>query len=452
MGEQAEWIAAALRWLEQVSQIALGWLSSPAAWSQFALLALAYVLATLISARLSVAVTRLLDPPTDATGSVARARRFILLFLPLMLPLVAYALTAMGEGVTRSMFGSGEVIAFGKRVFLFLAARALVGQIITDPFLKLLGKYVLIPVAALYAVGLLDELTLWLAGNRIELGSIQFSALALARGLIAGSLLFWLGSWSNRQSATYIKSQRDLRPATRELAVKAAEIVIYGAAFLLLMSIMGIDLTVIAVLGGALGVGIGLGLQQIAANFISGIILLIERSIHIGNFIELEDGRMGTLKELNMRSATLETFDGKEIMVPNEKFITGVFVNWTRDDPRQRYEVKFSVSYDTDIEKVPALIEAAVAAHPGVLAEPEAPDCELRGFGDSGIDFAVEFWISGVDDGRSRISSGVLFAIWRTLRDNGISIPYPQREIRIHGDGPRIELRRLPEKEGGKSG
>lgn len=431
MGEQAEWIAAALRWLEQVSQIALGWLSSPAAWSQFALLALAYVLATLISARLSVAVTRLLSPPADATGSVAQARRFILLFLPLMLPLVAYALTAMGEGVTRSMFGSGEVIAFGKRVFLFLAARALVWQVITDPFLKLLGKYVLIPVAALYAVGLLDELTQWLAGNRIELGSIQFSALALARGLIAGSLLFWLGSWSNRQSATYIKSQRDLRPATRELAVKAAEIVIYGAAFLLLMSIMGIDLTVIAVLGGALGVGIGLGLQQIAANFISGIILLVEGQTTVGDYVELDGGEKGTIVKMTARACVLETFDGKWIVVPNEHFITSRVINYSDQGSANRYEAAFSVSYDTDINRVPEIIEKAVAALPFVLSHPDGPDCELSGFGESSVDFVLEYWVHGIDDGANKYKSPVLFAIWNALKAEGIEMPFPQRVVHL---------------------
>ena len=136
-----------------------------------------------------------------------------------------------------------------------------------------------------------------------------------------------------------------------------------------------------------------------------------------------------------MRSTTLETYDGKEIMLPNEKFITTTFVNWTRDDPRQRYEVDFTVAYDTDIEPLPELICKAVAQHPQVLDDPEPVDVELRGFGDHGIKFAVEFWADGIDDGKNKFSSDVLFIIWRTLRDNKISIPFPQREVRIIGDG-----------------
>ena len=133
---------------------------------------------------------------------------------------------------------------------------------LTERFLNLLGRYILLPVATLHALGVLDDVTQWLDEAQVSLGNIQFSALALIRGGIAAAILFWLGGWSNRQSAEYIRAQEELRPATRELARKTAEVAIFGAAFLLLMSIMGIDLTAVAVLGGALGVGIGLGLQQ----------------------------------------------------------------------------------------------------------------------------------------------------------------------------------------------
>ncbi|MFN7223230.1 MAG: mechanosensitive ion channel family protein [Paracoccaceae bacterium] len=431
MDGQSEAITQALNWLDQAGQIALGWLLSPAAWSQFALLALAYLLARVIAGRLSVVLTRLLMPKDSAQGLFATARRFSLRFLPLLLPLIAYALTAGGESLTRSMFGSGEVIAFGKRLFLFLAARALVSHVLTDTFLHLLGKYVLIPVAALYALGVLDEITLALAETRVELGNIQFSALSLIRGVIAGSLLFWLGTWSNRQSASYIKSQQDLRPATRELAVKAVEIMIFGAAFLLLMSIMGIDLTAIAVLGGALGVGIGLGLQQIAANFISGIILLIEGQTTVGDYVELDGGEKGTIVKMTARACVLETFDGKWIVVPNEHFITSRVINYSDQGSANRYEAEFSVSYDTDINRVPDIIKAAVARLPFVLQKPDGPDCELNGFGESSVDFVVEYWVNGIDDGLHKYKSDVLFAIWNALKVEGIEMPFPQRVVHL---------------------
>jgi len=414
----------------------LGWATSPAAWSQLALLAASYLAARLLTRRLLPMVQPWLEPKPGATGIMADVRRFALKFLPLILPLLAYGLTAVGEGLTRAAFGQGEVIAFGKRVFLFLAARSLVRDVLPAGFLNALGRYVLIPVAALYALGILDDVTLWLDEAQVRLGNIQFSVLALIRGAIAGAVLFWLGGWSNRQSADYIRSQEELRPATRELARKTAEIAIFGAAFLLLMSIMGIDLTAVAVLGGALGVGVGLGLQQIAANFVSGIILLLEGQTTVGDYVELDGGETGTIVKMTARACVLETFDGKWIVVPNEHFITTRVVNYSDQGSANRYEAAFSVSYDTDINRVPEIIETAVAALPFVLAEPDGPDCELRSFGESSVDFAVEYWVNGIDDGRNKYGSPVLFAIWNALKAEGIEMPFPQRVVHLKTDAP----------------
>jgi small-conductance mechanosensitive channel len=432
MNGQGDFAATLTVWAHQAGEIALGWLSSPAAWSQFGLLAVAYLVARLATARATPIVIRLLDPAAKP-GPLANGRRFALRFVPLMLPLVAYGLTAMGEEVTRATFGSGEVIAFGKRVFIFLAARIFVREVLTDSFLRLLGKYVLIPVAALYVLGVLDDITQRLDETVIALGNIRFSVLALIRGVIAGAVLFWLGSWSNRQSASYIKAQDELRPATRELAVKAVEVMIFGAAFLLLLSIMGIDLTAVAVLGGALGVGIGLGLQQIAANFVSGIILLIEGQTTVGDYVELDGGERGTIVKMTARACILETFDGRWIVVPNDHFITTRVVNYSDQGSANRYEAPFSVSYDTDINRVPEIIETAVAALPFVLKDPDGPDCELRGFGESSVDFAVEYWVAGIDDGKNKYASQVNFAIWNALRAAGIEMPYPHRVIEVKG-------------------
>ena len=431
MADQSDMIQKAVGWLDQAAGIAMGWLLSPAAWSQFGLLAAAYLIARLADGRLSPLLRRLLTPPEGKTGLIATSRLFALRFLPLMLPLLAYALTAGGETVTRSLFGSGEVIAFGKRVFLFLAARQFVSKVLTDRFLNLLGRYVLIPVAALYALGILDDITVKLDETVVALGNIQFSVLSLIRGAIAGSLLFWLGSWSNRQSADYIKKQDELRPATRELAVKAAELAIFGAAFLLLMSIMGIDLTAVAVLGGALGVGVGLGLQQIAANFVSGVILLIEGETTVGDYVVLDGGEAGKIIKMTARACVLETFDGRQILVPNEHFITTRVVNYSSDTSPNRYEAAFSVSYDTDMNAVPAIVERAVAALPFILQVPDGPDCALKAFGESAVDFSVEFWVSGVDGGKNKYMSPVMFAIWNALKEAGIEMPYPQRVVHM---------------------
>ena len=422
---------------ETFRDIAIEWATSPAAWSQFALLIVSFLLAVVVARRLSKIFTRLLTPAEDAVGLIADTRRFALTVLPLMLPLIAYGFTAIGEGIVRSLFESGEVIAFGKRVFLFLAARRLVDHVLTSPFLKFLGKFVLIPIAALYALGLLGTASEALTNLRVNIGNISFSAMAVIRGLIAGSILFWLGQVSNEQSNSFINKQEAMRPATRQLAGKTAEIAIFGVAFLLLMNIMGINLSTLAVLGGAIGVGLGFGLQKIASNFISGVILLLEGQATVGDYVELDGGEAGTIVKMTARATFLETFDGKWIVVPNEDFITTRVVNYSDSGSANRYEVDFSVSYDTDINKIPDMIQAAVLKHPEVLREPEMPDVELRGFGDSGIDFGVEFWVNGIDDGKNKYASDVLFLIWNALKENDIEIPYPHRVVEIKGGLPQ---------------
>ena len=414
-------------------EVAQGWLLSPAAWSQFALLIAAWLLAVLISRRLRPALARMLTPAEGQANVVARARRFALLFLPLLLPLLAWALTGIGEGVTRSLFGSGAVIAFGKRVFLFLAVYALVRDILRDPFLRLLGRYILLPVAALYALGLLDDVADRLRATVVPLGNMSFDLLWLLQGVVVGGVIFWLGRWSNEQTVSYIQKQAEMRPATRQLAAKAVEIAIFGAAFLILMNIMGISLTSLAVLGGAIGVGLGFGLQKIASNYISGLILLLEGQATVGDFVELDGGEAGTIVKTTARAMILETFDGRWIVVPNEDFITTRVVNYSDAGSANRYEAPFSVSYDVDINIIPDIVEKAVATHPGVLSKPYPPDCELRAFGDSGVEFAVEFWVNGLDDGKNKYTSDVLFLIWNALKAHDIEIPFPQRVVHHKG-------------------
>jgi potassium efflux system protein len=418
-------------------EIALGWLLSPAAWSQFALLILAYFAAVVLTRRIRPVLTRVLTPPEESISLLSRLRRGVLMAVPLLLPVLAYMFAAIGEQVTRSIFGTGTVIAFGKGVFLFLAARVLVRDIVSDPFLKLLGRYVLLPVVALYAVGLLDLLTERLDNTIVSLGNISFSVMALLRGVIAGALLFWLGRWSNDQSAAYINKQQEMRPATRQLAAKAAELLIFGLAFILLMNIMGVPLTSLAVLGGAIGVGLGFGLQKIASNYISGVILLLEGQATVGDYVELDNGEAGTIVKTTARAMILETFDGRWIVVPNEDFITTRVINYSDQGSANRLDVAFSVSYDTDINLVPDIIVEAVSKHPGVLKVPEPPDVELRGFGDSGIDFGVEFWVNGIDDGKNKYASDVLFLIWNALKEHNIEIPYPHRVVELRNAPPK---------------
>lgn len=427
----------ALIYLQQGYDIAFQWLTSAAAWSQFGLLVVAFLAAFYLRKKLAPAFEKLLTPDEKQSGIFAQTLRFGLLFLPLLLPLLAYAFTAVGEQITRSIFGSGAVIAFGKRLFILLAARILIRDIIYSPFLKVLGKYILLPIAVIYALGLFGPATVFLADTNVVIGNINFSLLTITRGVVFGGVIFWLGRWSNDRGAEYIRAQKEMRIPTRELATKAIELVIFGACFLLLMNILGLNLSALAFIGGAVGVGLGFGLQKIAANFISGIILLLEGQATVGDYVELDGGQQGTIIKMLSRATILETFDGKWIVVPNEDFITTRITNWSDAGSGNRYEVDFSVAYDTDINKVPAIIEKAVSTHTSVLQKPEGPDCELRGFGDSGVDFCVEFWVGGIDDGKNKYTSDVLFLIWNALKKNNIEIPYPHRVVEFKGDFPK---------------
>ena len=182
-----------LGYVETIYQIAVTWLLSPAAWSQFVILLVAYILAVIITRRFNPIIAALIAPAEEADNPIATARRFVLQFMPLILPLLAYALTGIGESVTRSVFGSGAVLAFGKRVFLFLAIRTFAKDMLSDPLLKLLGKFVLIPVGALYALGLIDFVSITLQETVVPLGNMSFSLFWILQFAVVARVIFWLG-------------------------------------------------------------------------------------------------------------------------------------------------------------------------------------------------------------------------------------------------------------------
>ena len=253
---------------------------------------MAWLLAVLASAWLRPTLQGWIAPRDGQRGPIRRLRAFALIFLPLLLPVLAYAFTAAGEQVTRSLFGSGAVIVLGKRVFVFVAVRRVVRDMVNDPFLKTLGRSIALPIAGLYVLGLLDPIVATLDATRVSLGLINFSVLAIIRAAIAGT--------------TYIRGQESMGVPTRELAAKAFDLAIFVAVGLILLNIMGLDLSALAMLGGAIGVGLGFGLQKIASNFISGIILLLKGQATVGDFVELDGGEAGKIIKMGARVTVLE--------------------------------------------------------------------------------------------------------------------------------------------------
>ncbi len=407
----------------------LEWLASPAFYGQIGIIAGALVISLFLAGWLYRRVSFFREPPEEGRGLSARLARLLHSFGDLLRPALLVLFLAVGISIAQATLGTAWLIRLAQSASVIWVLYAAINRYIGDPLIRSAAIWLGIPVATLHVFGWYDAVAAWLDGLSLQIGNIRLSLYFLLKAAVFGGLFFWIGRMTSEAGQNAIRKQEALEKPTRELFAKLFELALYAAVFVLLMQVLGLNLTALAVFGGAIGVGLGFGLQQIAANFISGIIILLERSITVSDYIELEDGKAGIVKQINMRSTTLETFDGKEIVVPNEKFITTRFVNWTHDDPRQRYEVEFTVDYGTDLHKVPPVIEEAVARHPRVLDAPEKPDCELRGFGSSGVEFAVEFWVDGLDDGPNKFSSDVLFLIWDALKENGIRIPYPRREI-----------------------
>lgn len=403
-------------------------------YSELGLIALVYCVAWIIANRIRVLVPIFQSMPNDPKANpvkthLYRAGR-------LLFPLIAILILRLSVELTQNYIENGWAMQLALIVAALLLFRSFINIIILNPLVASIFRWVGMPILFFHLIGVLDDIVHVLDGIAIAIGTFRISVYSVLRVIIFGSLLFWLGRISNSTGKNIIRRQESLDISTREVFSKLFEVFLFLAIFIVLLQIMGINLTTLTVFGGALGVGLGFGLQAIASNFISGLIILLDRSITVGDFIELEDGRSGIVTELNMRCMTLETFEGKDIVVPNEKFITTSFTNWTHKNKKQRYRVDFSVAYKTDIRKLVDIIKEVVAQHPQVFSGEEIPfeerpDCEIDSFGDSGVNMFVEFWMDGIDDGRNRVGGDLLLMIFEALRENDIEIPFPQREVRV---------------------
>jgi small-conductance mechanosensitive channel len=354
----------------------------------------------------------------------------------LLFPIIAIVLLRVSVEFSQYIVEDSWVMQGALAIAILLLANSAINLLVKQPILIIAFRWIGMPIIFFHFVGILGDVIKVLDAMAIQVGDIRLSVYGFLRLFIFGSLLFWLGRLSNRTGQNLIRNHESLDVKSKELFAKLYEIALIFVVILLLLKIMGINLTALAVFGGAVGVGLGFGLQAIASNFISGVIIILDKSITVGDHVELEDGKSGLVTQLNMRSTTLETFDGKDIVVPNEKFITGSFTNWTHKNKQQRYRVDFSVGYKTDVRSMVELIKAAVATHPQVLSGEEypieeRPDCEIDSFGDNGINMFVEFWMEGIDDGKNRVGGDLYLIILETLQQNNIEIPFPQRDVRI---------------------
>ena len=285
---------------------------------------------------------------------------------------------------------------------------------------------------ALGFMGYLKPIETFLSAERFsfQIGDIKFSLYLLLKGLIVLIMLFWATGIVSGFGEARIKAIKGVDTHKKTLITKVFQLSIYFVAVLVTLGVLGIDLTVLAVFGGAAGIGIGFGLQKIAANFISGLILLFEKSIENDDLVELSDGTYGFVRRIGARYTLVETFDGKEIMIPNEDLIINPVINWTFSDAKRRLHLPIGVSYKSDIEKARELILESAREHPKCLDDP-GPVCYLREFGDSSVNFLLLFWIDDETESGRGTQSEVMFSIWRKFKEHNIEIPFPQRDLHI---------------------
>ena len=411
----------------------IGWLSSISFLAQLGAIALAYMLSPLIAGRLRKKVVLFNQVPAE-DAKLKLVRDYVYRSREFLRAVILVALLALFAVILKAVPTAGQdwlvKLAQGLAV-VFLLYKA-IKTFIPNELVRKLATWVIIPLAVLGVFGYFDNFTGFLKGAELmKMGDTPITLMTVVQLAIFGTIFFKLGGILNNKGQTAIRSQESLDSSTVEVVSKIFQIVLFGVIFILVMGAAKIPMSGLVMIFSAMSLGIGLGLQPVAANFVSGMIILFDRSVRVGDFVSLDDGREGFVEAINMRSTTVETTDGKDIMVPNTTFIENSYENWTHKDPRQRYEVYFTVAYDTDVDKLEEIIIPEISAHPAVLQEPEEPDLELREFGQSGINFAVEFWCSGIDDGPNKFTSDLNFAIWRILKKNNIRMPLPQTEVRI---------------------
>jgi small-conductance mechanosensitive channel len=324
---------------------------------------------------------------------------------------------------------------------------------IAEPFWARLIANIVWVIAALNIVGWLSPFSAFLNGIGMDVGEGgRLSLLTVLRAVFILAILYWLATRVSRLLSTRVTKIPNLTPSARLLLTKTVQIGLITLAVVLGLNISGVDLAALAIFSGAVGLGIGFGLQKIFANLISGLILLMDRSIKPGDVITLED-TYGHVNALGMRFASVITRDGMEHIIPNEDFITTKVINWSYSDRAVRVKKEIGVAYGTDVPRAMELIVEAANTVTRVLEAP-ATRCLLRSFDESQITLEVRFWISDPEGGVNNVSSDVLVAIWKSFAENDVQFPFPQRDIHLKSEETirvRLEGRDSPESSSPKS-
>jgi small-conductance mechanosensitive channel len=313
----------------------------------------------------------------------------------------------------------------------------LISELIKNKLISHIFSILIWIIAALHVVGLYDIVVNILNNISFKSGNINISLLMVIKGILTLFIFFWIATKLTHFSEKKIKDVSTLTPSIKVLLTKIFKFVIYTGVILITMSSLGIDLTALAVVGGAVGVGVGFGLQKVVSNFISGIIILLDKSVKPGDVIEI-DNVYGEIKSIGLRYISVLTLDGKEYIIPNEDLITKKVINWSYSNNLVRTNVSIGVSYNSDINKAMELLEKAIQDIDRILNRPK-PKVFLNEFADSSVNLEIKFWIKDPENGINNIKSEVNKNIWNLFKDNNIEIPFPQQDIHFKSISPDVK-------------
>jgi small-conductance mechanosensitive channel len=408
--------------------------TSPWFYLQFGLIltaaGIAYVADTAIRARLDVASLALRWPlPLRhfARVLVGSASTAIFAILVIAARVTMYHMTWPSR--------SYLLMVSAKLALAWLVIR-LITSVIRNAFIVKLVSITAWFVAALSILGQLDAAAETLDSFAIDIGGLRLTPLLLIK---AGALLvaaLWLTNIASNFIESRINRASDLTPSIQVLLVKIIRIGLMVVAIAIALGAVGINLSALAVFTGAAGVGIGLGLQKIVANFISGIILLADKSVKPGDLVTIGDNS-GRISAMKTRYISVAAGDGREFLIPNEDLVTQKVVNWTYTDKNTLVKVLFSTNYDADPRLVCSLATEVASAAPRAIRN-KAPNCIITDFAEAGMKFSLTFWIAD-PDGMDNVKSDVMLALWDAFKREGIRVPYPVREIRVRGGALPVE-------------
>jgi len=412
----------------------LGSRSATVLLTQFSILLAAVVVALIVNRYMQKGLERRLEHAqlgTFHTLSLKFSQRIVMPLL-LLLAVSLVRLTMVHYGYPTPLL---DVIS---RLLLALATVRLIVYalrvgIAPGPALKAWEKIISTTIwalVALYILGWLPAVESFLEQIAITVGESRFSLLMAIKLVVLCGLYVLLALWISGLIEQRLKNARTISLSLQVGIAKVVKVALLTVAFLLAMSEAGLNLASLTVFGGALGVGIGFGLQKIVSNFISGFILLGDRSIRPGDVISIGD-TFGWVRELRARYIVVRNRDGVETLIPNENLVTTDVINWSYSDRRVRVKIPVQISYADDPEQAMAIMEEAANANSRVLRDPE-PAVRLMKFGESGIDLELRVWLLDPQEGVGNVRSDINLGIWRGFKQAGITIPYPQRDVHLH--------------------